>query len=76
MPSSTSGLMALDGDPANPEMLAEFGLRHQPAGLVDEFADLDLAPDGFAHLDVQRRGAGLFRRRRIAHVVGHALSVA
>ena len=45
-----------DGDAADAEMASEFGFRHQPAGLVDQFAIPDLAANGFADLDVQRHG--------------------
>ena len=53
-----------DGDAADAEMPAKFGLRHQPAGLVDQRPFLDLAADGFADLDMQRYGPG---RRRLRH---------
>ena len=54
-----------DGDAADAEMPAKFGLGHQAAGLVDQFAVLDLAADGLADLDVKRQGTG--RRGWPAH---------
>ena len=44
-----------DGDAADAKMPAEFGFRHQAAGLVDQFAVLDLAADGLADLNVKRQ---------------------